>query len=189
VPFWRRRRPLHQELAEGTDLLQWEPRYKPTLGFGLEGTLDVLHGGRPRRWDAVVSADAPFLTGDAVHFVALEDGTLVVDERVADGALDPVVEALEQQLPPPYRAEAVRREGLWAAGANSIQVLQIPEAVPGDTIELAMRGGERELAVDGEPSLIPLPTLEQFAGARYGDYVARAERIDGELWDVRVSAL
>ena len=189
MPFWRRRRPVHQELAEGTNLLQWEPRPTPAVGFGAEGTLDVLHGGRPRRWDAVVSAEAPLLTGDAVHFVALPDGTLIVEERVARGALDPLVEALEQQLPAPYRAEAVRREGVWAAAANRIEVLELPEGVPGDTIELASRGGERELTVDGEPSLIPLPTLEHFAAARYEDYVARAERIDGDLWDVRVSAL
>jgi hypothetical protein len=180
---------VHQELAEGTNLLQWEPRPTPAVGFGADGTLDVLHGGRPRRWDAVVSADAPLLTGDAVHFVALPDGTLIVEERVARGALDPLVEALEQQLPAPYRAEAVRREGVWAAAANRIELLELPEGVPGDTIELAARGGERELTVDGEPSLIPLPTLEHFAAARYEDYVARAERIDGDLWDVRVSAL
>jgi hypothetical protein len=189
VPFWRRRRPVHQELAKGTDLLRWEPRYEPSIGFGAEATLDVLHGGRPRQWDAVVSAEAPLLTGEAVHFVALPDGTLIVDERVAHGALDPVVEALEQQLAPPYRAEAVRREGVWAAAANGIEVVELPEGVRGDTIELASRDGERELTVDGEPSLAPLPTLEQFAAARSEDYVARAERIDGDLWDVRVSAL
>jgi hypothetical protein len=189
VPLWRRRRPIHQELAEGTDLLRWEPKNQPVVGFGAEGTLDVLHGGRPRRWDAVVSVEAPLLTGDAVHFVALPDGMLIVDERVAQGALDPLVGALEQQLPPPYRAEAVRREDRWAVGANSIDVVELPEAVPGETIELAARGGERELTVDGEASLVPLPTLERFAAARYEDYVARAERIDGDLWDVRVSAL
>jgi hypothetical protein len=189
VPWWRRRRPLHEQLAEGTDLLRWEPEYKPTTAFGLDGTLDVLHGGRPRRWDAVVTAEAPFLTGDVVHFVALADGTLVVDERIADGALDPVVDALEQQLTPPYRAEAVRRDALWAVGATRIDVLELREGIPGDTIELASRGGDRELAVDGAPSLIALPTLERFAEARYGDYVVRADRIDGDLWDVRVSAL
>jgi hypothetical protein len=180
---------VHEELAEGTSLLQWEPRPTPGVGFGAVGTLDVLHGGRPRRWDAVVTAEAPLLTGDAVHFVALPDGTLIVDERVARGALEPLVEALERQLPPPYRAEAVRREGTWAAAANGIEVVELPEGVPGDTIELASRGGERQLTVDGEPSLAPLPTLEQFAAARSEDYVARAERIDDDLWDVRVSAL
>ena len=189
MPLWRRRRPLHHELAEGTELLQWEPRYEPAVGFGAGATLDVLHGGRPRRWDAVVSAEAPLLTGDAVHFVALPDGTLVVDERVAHGALDPLVDALEQQVEPPYRAEAVRREGRWAAAANRIEVIELPEQVAGDRIELASRAGERQLAVDGEPSLMPLPTLEAFASRRNDDYVVRAERIDGELWDVRVSAL
>ena len=191
MPLWRRRRPIHQELADGTDLLRWEPqpRTQPVIGFGAEATMDVLHGGRPRRWDAVVSAEAPLLTGEAVHFVALPDGMLIVDERVAHGALDPLADALEQQLARPYRAEAVRRAGLWAVGANAIEVVELPEGVPGDTIELASRAGERELSVDGEPSLAPLPTLEHLAAERYEDYVARAERIDGDLWDVRVSPL
>jgi hypothetical protein len=189
MPLWRRRRPLHEQLAEGTELLRWEPRYEPAVGFGAGATLDVLHGGRPRRWDTVVSAEAPLLTGDIVRFVALPDRTLVVDERVAQGALDPLVEALEQQVDPPYRAEAVRREGRWAAAANRIEVIELPEQVAGERIELAVRAGERQLALDGEPSLIPLPTLEAYAATRHQDYVVRAERIDGELWDVRVSAL
>jgi hypothetical protein len=189
MPFWRRRRPLHQELAVGTELLQWEPRHEPAVGFGAAATMDVLHGGRPRRWDAVVSTEAPMLTGEAVHFVALPDGSLVVDERVASGALDPVVAALEQQLQPPYRAEAVRRERLWAAAATVIAVVELPEEVPGDHIELAFRGGERQLSIDGEPSLVPLPTLERYAAERHQDYVARGERIDGDLWDVRVTPL
>ncbi len=187
MPFWRRQKPLHQQLAEGTDLLSWEPAYDTSAMFS--GTLDVLHGGRPKRWDVVVTASAPLLTGDAVHFVALPDGSLIVDETVTGGSLDPLAEALEQKLQPPYRAEGVRRDALWAVAANRIAVLELGEDVAGDTLELAHRGGERHLTVDGAPSLAALPALETYAGARYADYVARAERIDGDAWEVRVTAL
>ena len=188
MPVWRRRKPLHEQLAEGTDLLRWEPTPEPAAS-SFSGTLDVLHGGRPKRWDAVVTAAAPLLTGDAVHFVAIPDGSLIVEERVSNGSLDPLAEALEQQLRPPYRAEGVRRDRLWAVAANAIEVLELGEDVGGDTLELAHRGGERHLTVDGAPSLAALPALEAYAEARHTDYVARAERIDGDLWEVRVSPL
>jgi hypothetical protein len=187
VPFFRRRKPLHEQLAEGTDLLRWEHRHEPLGPF--QGTLDVLHGGRPRRWDAVVTAAAPALTGEIVHFVALDDGTLVVEESVATGALDPVVDAVEQELKPPYRAEAVRRGDVWAAAANAIEVVEVPEDVAGDRLELSVRHGDRELVVDGQPSLWPLPTLEAYGKERHHDYVLRAERIDGALWEVQVNPL
>ena len=188
MPFWRRQKPLHEQLAEGTELLSWEARDEPASP-SFSGTLDVLHGGRPKRWDAVVTAAAPLLTGDAVHFVALPDGSLIVDERVAGGSLDPLAEALEQRLRPPYRAEGVRRDALWVVAANAIEVLELGEDVGGDMLELAQRGGERHLTVDGAPSLAALPALETYAGARHTDYVARAERIDGNVWEVRVSPL
>ena len=65
---------------------------------------------RARRWDTVATAEAPALKGDTVHFVSLADGTLVVDEDEPDGALASLADAVEQAIPPPYRAEAVRRE-------------------------------------------------------------------------------
>ncbi len=188
MPFFRRKKPLHEQLAEGTDLLRWERPPDPVVPPRTE--LDVLHGARPRRWDAVVSAAAPALTGETIHFVALPDGALVVDEIVAAGALDPIVEAVEQEVRPPYRAEAVRRGSLWAAAANRIEVVDLPEDVAGDTIELSHRDGERHLVVDGEPSLATLPTLEAYALERHrDDFVARAERIDATLWEVRVTPL
>ena len=51
-----------------------------------------IHGvPRQRQWDAVVTVDAEGVVGDTVHFVALPDNTLLVDEDVdaeplADGA-------------------------------------------------------------------------------------------------------
>ncbi len=187
MPLFRRRKPLHEQLAEGTELLRWNRGDDPIVPPRTE--LDVLHGARPRRWDAVVSASAPELAGDAVHFVALVEGTLVVEERVAPGALDPLVAAIEQDVRPPYRAEAVRQGPVWAVAANAIEVVEVPEGVAGDRIELSQSAGERSLVVDGEPSLWPLPTLEAHASERHSDYVVRADRIDGDLWEVRVTPL
>src|SRR4051812_41563857 len=69
-----------------------------------------IHGvPRARRWDTVASVAAPALRGDSVHFVALDEGTLVVEEDEPDDALGPLADAVEQAIRPPYRAEAVRR--------------------------------------------------------------------------------
>ena len=82
--------------------------------------------GPGRTWDAVVAAHAPALTGDSVTFVALEDGTLVVNEDVPDGSLAPVADALEQMVPPPYRAAAGRTDGdTWTAVAESVHIVEL----------------------------------------------------------------
>ena len=89
-----------------------------------------IHGvPRARRWDAVVAAHAPELHGDTVHFVALGDGSLVVDEDQPDDALTPLADALETRLAPPYRAEAVRRDGsLWGVAGRRIALVREPGA-------------------------------------------------------------
>ena len=93
MPFWRRRKPLHEELAEGTDLLEWDAGHQPGAQT-FKGTLDVLHGGRPRRWDAVATTEAPGLERDELEFTALPDGTLLFDEEIPDDVLSPLVEAI-----------------------------------------------------------------------------------------------
>jgi len=188
VPFWRRRKALHEDLAEGTGLLDWDSRYE--VGGLFKGTLDVLHGGRPRRWDAVATAEAPALEGDELEFTALPDGTLLLDEDVAEGALAPLADALEQFVAAPYRARAVRGEGdVWGVAANRIDVIEVPEEVEGDTVSLALQGGERTLLIDDRPGWSDVPTLEAFALERHREFVLHAERLDGDLWSVRVNAL
>ena len=189
MPFWRRRKPLHEELAQGTGLLDWRPRYETPVPL-FKGTLDVLHGGRQREWDAVATAEAPALPGDELEFAALPDGTLLVDDAIPDDALAPLAEAVEQALQPPYRAAAVRRDStLWGVAANSIDVVEVPEDVPGDTISLAIQGGERTLLVDDRPVWEPVPTLEEHAAGRHDEFVLHAERLDGRLWEVKVNPL
>lgn len=189
MPFWSRRKPLHEKLAEGTELLDWKPRHEPLVP-GFSGTLDVLHGGRPRQWDAVATAEAPELEGQELEFVVLPDGTLLVDGEIPEGALSPLADALEQKLSPPYKASAVRREGeVWAVAANVIDVVEVPEEVEGDTVSLAVQGEERTLLVDERPAWADVPTLESFAARRHRDFVLHAERLDGALWAVKVNPL
>ena len=191
MPFWRRReKPLHEQLAEGTGLLEWRSKYAPVVPPSFTGTLDVLHGGKPRQWDAVGTAEAPDLPGEAVEFTALPDASLLVDEEVPDDALSPLADVVEQSVPPPYRARAVRSEGdLWAVAATAIQVVELMEDVPGDAVSLAVQAGERTLLVDERPAWESIPTLEKLGAAVQPDFALSAERLDGNLWAVEVNPL
>lgn len=188
MPIWRRRRALHEELAEGTGLLDWRSNYE--AGGLFKGTLDVLHGGRQREWDVVATGEAPGLELDAIEFTALPDGTLLVDEDLPEGVLAPLAGAVEASLGAPYRARAVRSDGdLWSVAANGIEVLDVPEEIEGDVVSLAVQGDERTLLVDDRPVWADVPTLEAFATKRHPDFVLHAERLDGNLWAVKVNAL
>jgi hypothetical protein len=191
VPFLRRReKPLHEQLAEGTGLLEWRSKHAPVYPPSFAGTLDVLHGGKPRRWDAVGTAEVPGLAGQMLDFTALPDGTLLVEDELSDDALSPLVEVVEQAVEPPYRARAVRSEGdLWAVAANAIQVVEVTAEVPGDTVSLAVQDGERTLLIDERPAWESIPALEQHGAAAHADFVLSAERLDGNLWAVEVNPL
>jgi hypothetical protein len=179
VGFFRRDRPLHEQLAEEGGLeVGLESERPPSRLAGLmhglaDGFLTAppdefgnpsplgevgIHGvPRARRWDVVASAQVE-LPGDAVHFVALPDGTLVVEEEVPDGSLTPLADAIEVTLNPPYRAEAVRRDdGVWAVAANRIRVREFPEA----------QEDELELVEDGN--------------------IVIGRRLDGDLFEVEVT--
>jgi hypothetical protein len=189
MPFWRREKPVHEELAKGTDLLEWAPDRGP-LPSSFMGTLDVLHGGRPRRWDAVATAEAPELPGDELEFTALPDGTLLVDDELPDGALSPLARAVEQSVPAPYQARAVRSEGdVWGVAANRIDVIEVPEEIAGDMVSLAVQGDDRTLMIDERPGWGEVPTLEDYAVQHHSDFVLHAERLEGDLWAVEVNAL
>ncbi len=188
MPLWRRRRALHEELAEGSGLLDWKSTYE--TGGLFKGTLDVLHGGRPREWDAVATATASQLEGDELEFTTLPDGTFLVDDDPPEGALAPLAEAIEQSLAPPYQARAVRTEGdLWSVAANRIEVVELSAEIEGDTISLAVQGDERTFLVDERPAWADVRALEAFASERHADFVLRAERLEGKLWAVKVNPL
>jgi hypothetical protein len=196
--LFRRAKPLHLQLADdaGLSLAETGNARPPGLpaeppGWDGEQRGEVgIHGvSRARRWDAVATAAAPELTGDSLRFTALPDGTLLVDDDQPEGALDPIAQAIEGSLRPPYRAEAVRRgEETWTVAARRIMVVEAP-GLEGERAELAVAGGERSLTVDGQRRVAHAPALEA-VGERLGDdYVVRATRLDGVLWEVEATAL
>jgi hypothetical protein len=181
VPLWRRE-PLHERLArEGG--LGGPPPHDPGPHWGEVG----IHGiPRAREWDATGVAEAPELRADELEFVALPDGTLVLDE---EGDASPLADAVEEALAPPYRAFAIRRDGhLFAVGANRIRVVELPQSVEGEVVDLTVGPEARSLVADGRPVFGAVPELEALGG-EFAEFVVHAVRLDGALWEVRVSPL
>lgn len=143
---------------------------------------------RPRRWDAVVSAEAPAVGGHEVEFVALPDGSLLVDEEQGEGDLTPLADAVETQVAAPYRARGVRRgNGVWALAARRIQVVSF--TAEGNEIALTEHDGVRTLEADGSQVFGSVPALEQLGRREGPSYAARAHRLEGDLWEVVVDPL
>jgi hypothetical protein len=195
--FRRRRETLNEQLLRegGFDPAQalGDPQPHPVLqppsivaGAGIPDGTSL----RPKEWDAAITVDAPGLAGNRIEFTAIPNGDLIVDEEAGDADLSPFADAVEQRMSPPYRAVAQRQGGdLWGVGAKRIQVAQIPFA-DGDKLELSCHVDRGELRVDGEPSdaLVP-PELERLAETAGDSFYVEAERIDGDLWEVKVTAL
>jgi hypothetical protein len=144
---------------------------------------------RTREWDVTALAEAPEVKGEEVRFDVLPDGTILVEDEVGDAGLAPLAEAVEATLPPPYRVQAVRQsDARWAIAAKAIRVVELPGQA-GDALELTHRAGERELKIDGRRSFGGVPKLELLAGAQFSDYAVQAQRLDGDLWEVRIDPL
>jgi hypothetical protein len=218
VGLFRRDKPLHEQLAEaaGLDLegvdrpvpsAAWESGdapaqagpedsgAKPTglaerlLGSDVAGG-PAVHGlARSRRWDTMAVVEAPGLQGNVVHFVALPDGTLIVDEDEPDGALTPLADAVEASVQPPYRAEAARQTASrWAVGAVRIVVVEA-QGLDGSEAELVTTEESSTLTVDGRSVYASVPAFERAGEAHGNTYVVRAERLDGDLWQVEALPL
>ncbi|HSS81670.1 MAG TPA: hypothetical protein VLK24_10780 [Gaiellaceae bacterium] len=182
-----RREPLHKKLAREARLEQ-EPDQglvDPGPHWGEVG----IHGvPRPRRWDAVASAEAPGLAGDEIHFVTLPNGDLVVDEDEPPDTLGPLAEAIEQTLEAPYRAEAIRQsDDVWAVAARRIAVSSFD--ADGDALELVSTEAGRTFTVDGQRTFGSVPELERIGQAAGEHYVVRASRLDGEAWEIEADPL
>ena len=183
MPFWRREEPLHERLAREGGLTPRQPRL-PWREVGIHGI------ARPREWDAVVTADAGELRGDEVVFVALPDGTLLVEEGDAEGDLNPLAAAVESALTAPYRARGVRRgESTWAVGGNRIDVIELEGDPGGDEVELAVTGEGHTLLVDGERAFGHVRELHALGAGDFDAFVVRAARLDGNLWEASVEPL
>ncbi len=173
MPFLRRReKPLHEQLAEGTDLLEWRSKHAPVYPPSFAGTLDVLHGGKPRRWDAVGTAEAPGLPGDdtRVHGASRRDvpGRGRARGRRADAARRGRRGSGRAAVPCPGRSQRRRPLG----GRSQRDPGRGGDAeIPGDTVSLAMQDGERTLLVDERPAWESIPALEQHGAAVHADFV------------------
>lgn len=117
----------------------------------------------------------------------LADGSCLAES--GDGP-DVAVLARAVELAPPYRAEAVRREGsTWAVGARAILVVELPESIVADEVELVWDGLERSMRVGGAPTLASIPELETLAMSRFDTWVVRAQRLRGTSWEVEIGPL
>ena len=166
-----------------------DPVEPPKSGLARAGVADGSGVG-PKEWDATVTVTAPALVGDRVQFTTLPSGDLIIGEENGDADLAPLADAVERHLRPPYRAVGRRQAGdLWGVGARRIQVAQIPFP-EGDKLELSQHVDHGELRVDGEPSdaVVP-PELERLGEALGDSFYVDADRIDGDLWEVRATAL
>jgi hypothetical protein len=175
LSLFRRKESLHERLAREGGLIEAAPTPPPApwREVGVHGMQ------RPREWDATQTVEAQGIEGDTATFVALPDGSLLVEEG-SDSSLQPLADAIEQQLPPPYRARAARqKDDLWAVQAKRIEVVKLRNPPEGDSIELTSEA----LMVDGERAFGSVPELEG-----RGD-VVRAERLDGDLWEVQANPL
>jgi hypothetical protein len=210
VGFLRRERPIHEQLAEeggldidggnGEEEVELEPPEehfgavsvaRALLGPQIAEDLLASHGvPRAREWDAIATAEAPGLPGDTIEFAVLEDGTLFVDLDLPEDALTPIAEALEASIDPPYRAVARRREGeVWSATAMRVDIVAVPQDIPGDEVVIAAHEGEVKLLIDDEEYEGKILPLESFAQERFGSFVLTASRLDTQLWEVTVNPL
>jgi hypothetical protein len=191
VPFWRRRETLNEKLLrEAGAPHAWElprielPRPADFPEAGITGV------ARVREWDTSATVEAPQLRGDEVEFVVLPDRSIIVDEELGDASLEPLANAIEETLPPPYRARGLRQgTSVWAVGARRIAVVELSPDVEGDTIELTSLREERTLTVDGARAFGRIPQLEGVGETRGADYALRAARLEGPLWQVDVTPL
>lgn len=154
--------------------------------FELPGATGIA---RARRWHMTAAANAPDLQGHEVDFVTLPDGTILIEGEEGDASVAPLADAVERSLKAPYRARAVRQsETTWGVAANPIEVVELP-GQEGDEVDVAAQGEHRTLVVDGARVFGSVPALDALGAARSREYVVHAERLDGDLWEVRAAPL
>ncbi|HEX6763604.1 MAG TPA: hypothetical protein VF094_12475 [Gaiellaceae bacterium] len=189
---------MHQRLAEaggiGNETASSAPAAAPPGFDGEPRGEPGIHGvPRARRFDLVTTARAGDLEGDLVRFVTLPDGTALVEgeaePRPHGGALAPLQDAVEASVARPYRAEAVRRgPELWAVAARRTRLVSAP-GIDGEAVELVSTTDGRSLSVDGRPQFGSARALEEIGEEQGPEYVVRATRVVGDLFEVEAAAL
>ena len=144
---------------------------------------------RQREWDAVKLVEAPGSPGDEVEFVVLPDERVLVESGPEGFDARPLAAAFHGSIETPYRAVARRRPDLWAIGARSIRTLELPDAPPGDALEVVRNADGLLVRVDGMPSGARLPELEELGRTRFASFVVRAQKLVDSLFEVEVEPL
>jgi hypothetical protein len=107
-----------------------------------------------------------------------------------DSSLEPLATAVETDLRAPYRAWGVRQgDSLWVVQARRIEVLELPDAPQGETLDLTHTMDGTELRVDGQRIFGTVPALEERGAHEGPEYTVHAEPLDGDLWEIRAAAL
>ena len=84
---------------------------------------------------------------------------------------------------------AVRRGSeTWAVAASRIEVVSAPE-LGGEEVEYSVTRDGWTCRVDGRTTLQRSPALERVGEAQGREYVVRARRLDGPLWEVSAAPL
>jgi hypothetical protein len=154
---------------------------------------------RPREWDASAIVEVEALA--ASHLGELEFAVL------ADGAVrgDAPLEAVpaltaELGLDPPYAIRAVRKGRLeWAVAGRALRSEPIALSLTGEIVALEVvvsPDGDLTVFVDGEEALAVVPAwddavreLERRGRERFQSFVARADRVGEDRWELTVDPL
>ncbi|MDQ3889143.1 MAG: hypothetical protein M3312_01140 [Actinomycetota bacterium] len=136
-----------------------------------------------------------------VEFSAFADGSLAARVDVPRRALERMAATLDASVDRPYQARAVRSSGgTWTAGARTFrgEVVELELPFPVSSLEVAVApGGDPVRLVDGEEVVPPLdPSLAQALAdldrrgrARFQSFVARADRLDDDRWQLSLEPL
>ena len=153
---------------------------------------------RAREWDATVLVEAPGLPAGELSFRAFAEA--VVGAPVGAGeVVARAAEALDALVERPYEARLVpRSEGTWAAAAREItgELVRLP-GVEADSLEhVTAPDGVRTARVDGDAPVVVAPPvagalaeLERLGADRFQACVVAADRVEDDLWEVRVDPL
>jgi hypothetical protein len=155
---------------------------------------------RPREWDATALADVPALVGAEeaeLEFRVLADGSVL--GPVPHEAVAPLTRELP--LTPPYLVRAVRRgDAKWAVAALRLdsEPIELPAEISASSLEVAVPpDGERSVLLDGEivsgppgePYAAAVEELTRRGRARFQAFVARADRVGKDRWELTVDPL
>jgi hypothetical protein len=129
------------------------------------------------------------LAGESFAFVALEDGSLIIEDQQGEEPLEPVATIVERRVTTPYRARGFRADaGRFLVIADPIDVIDLGTLV-GESVQLVATASERRFTVDGVPVMqSPPPDLTAEADDAQPCIIS-ASHIDEQWWELTVEEL